>query len=342
MNRCVINAGLLAAVHLPLLAVFFRDLWSRPDFRFFPLAICGLAWVIGWRCPRNPAQAGKSVRLLGALLLLASVVLLAAAVVIWSPVLSAIAAIFMTGALLIHFAGWQGFSFFGSVGAVAWLMIPLPQDAEVAIQREQLRIAAEGSSLALDAMHVHHQLLGTTLEFGSSTLCVEDLSGGAASLRAFLALTALYLAWTRRPPLGAILLFISAVAWSCAGNVMNVVAAVLVQNWLQFDVSQSHVAGVLNWTTFLLAFIMVISTDALSSFFLGGIPLSPQPESQNPWSRRWNRWIAGASTHGDVTLGSEIPATAETRVGWSLLGSVCLTGAAFALGILQLLIVTVS
>ncbi len=280
------------------------------------------------------------MRFLESLLLLGSVGLLATAVTIWSPVLSAVAAIFMLGALLLHFAGPQNISCIAPVWVVAWLIVPLPHNADAWILKEQRRLTAEGSSLALDSLHVHHQLLGTTLEFGSSTYCVEDLSGGAASLRAFLALTALYLAWTRRPPLGAIFLCMAAVAWFGAGNVLHIVAAVFAQFWLQFDVSQSQVGDVLNWTAFLLAFIMVISTDALLSFFLGGIPLSPLPESQNPWSRRWNRWIAGAPPSG-AALESQNPAMAEPNVGWSLLGSKCLTGAAIALGILQLLIVTV-
>ena len=84
---------LLALGYAPLLTLFFINLWRRPHYQFFPLALIGasfLAWARLQDVPRPLAPGRPRVT---ALLLITSFFLLAAATLYWSPWLSSLAAL---------------------------------------------------------------------------------------------------------------------------------------------------------------------------------------------------------------------------------------------------------
>ena len=79
------NAALLAFGFAPLLVEFFANLWGRPQYQFFPLALAGagfLAWSRLKEVPR-PFESGHAAW--AAALMAVSFCVLAAAMMLWSP-----------------------------------------------------------------------------------------------------------------------------------------------------------------------------------------------------------------------------------------------------------------
>src|SRR6266404_2721997 len=87
----VSNAFFIALGYLPLLALFFVNLWQRPYYQFFPLAICGAAFLAWTRLKSVPRPLKPGHGVISLLLLGLSFILLACSTLLWSPWLASIA-----------------------------------------------------------------------------------------------------------------------------------------------------------------------------------------------------------------------------------------------------------
>src|SRR5205809_6878672 len=87
------QAILFVAGFVPLLWVFFVNLWERPHYQFFPLALAG-AGFLGWsRLQEAKAQTFERGGAAGSVLVALSFLILAGATVFWSPWLGSLAGV---------------------------------------------------------------------------------------------------------------------------------------------------------------------------------------------------------------------------------------------------------
>ena len=159
------HQGLLFALgYAPLLTLFFINLWARPHYQFFPLALIGAAFMAWTRLKGVPRPFVPGRARVTALLLATSFFLLAAATVFWSPWLGSIAA-------LIGLAGilwWRGDKplLKSMLPALLLLLIiiPPPLSADTRLIQQLRVLAVNWSSRLLDVLGVTHALSGNVIE----------------------------------------------------------------------------------------------------------------------------------------------------------------------------------
>ena len=269
---------LFALGYAPLLTLFFINLWGRPHYQFYPLALVGaffLAWTRLKEVPR-PFEPGEAR--LSAVLLAASFFLLAAATVYWSPWLGSIAA-------LIGVAGivwWRGGRPLLKVLLPALLLLlilippPLAADSKLI---EQLRVLAVAwSSRLLDVLGVTHALSGNIIELPGQKLLVDEACSGINSVLITLAGSLFYGLWRRRSAIHILVCLVSTLSFVLLGNL----ARITLGAWLKFRYSIDILSGRSHEIAGLILFVgyltMILSMDQLLAFLTSPIRLRPRLE----------------------------------------------------------------
>ena len=93
-SRDWLIVGLLVFGFAPLLLQFFTNLWERPYYQFFPMALVGAVVLAKRGIEELPRPLTPGQRFLTLLLVGASFALLFLGLVMWSPWLAGIAALF--------------------------------------------------------------------------------------------------------------------------------------------------------------------------------------------------------------------------------------------------------
>src|SRR5947207_3169236 len=86
-------AVLFGVGFIPLLWVFFLNLWARPHYQFFPLAFGGAGFLAWSRLKEVARPFEPGSRVTGTLWWAFSFLLLCGATVLWSPWLASVAAL---------------------------------------------------------------------------------------------------------------------------------------------------------------------------------------------------------------------------------------------------------
>lgn len=302
------NGFLFALGYAPLLALFFVNLWGRPHYQFFPLALMGAAFLAWTRLGEVPRPFEPGDHRLTALLVAASFVFLAAATVYWSPWLGGIAALIG----LVSLVWWRG----GKRLMTAMLpmlllvltVIPPPLSADTRLI-ERLRVLAVGwSSRLLDILGVTHALSGNVIELPGTKLLVDEACSGINSVLITLAACLFYGLWRRRSAIHILICLTSTLSFVLLGNL----ARITLGAWLKFRYSidilsgQSHeVAGLVLFVSYLT---MILSMDQLLVFLTSPVKSRRQPVETPPVA-------AGAGEPKPVAMG--IPRSWSRAAGYA-------------------------
>jgi len=280
-SRMTASHGFLLALgYAPLLTLFFINLWGRPHYQFFPLALIGAAFLAWTRLgeAHRPFDPGRP--LVTALLLGASFFCLAAATMYWSPWLGSVAALI------------------GLVGAVWWVggrpllnamapalvsllvLIPPPLSADTRLIQHLRVMAVNWSSRLLDMLGVTHALSGNVIELPGQKLLVDEACSGINSVLITLAGCLFYGLWRRRSMLHILFCLGSTLSFVLLGNL----ARITLGAWLKFRFGLDMLSGRAHELTGLILFvgylIMILSMDQLLVYLTS--PTSPQPEPAEP------------------------------------------------------------
>lgn len=268
----LITGLLLIFGFAPLLCLFFENLWSRPHYQFFPLAIIGagfLAWVRFKEIerPLRPGGRGMSAIFFGSAFLL---LILAAA--LWSPwlgMLSALIAIIGAiwnaggGSLLLAMTP-------ALVLIVAIIPPPLALDTRFA---EVLRVIAVGSSSRLlDLLGVIHSRSGNVIELPGQKLLVEEACSGINSVLVVMAGTLFYMLWRRRSPLRITLALMAVVSFVLLGNLARITAGAWLKSRYGIEILSGwrhEAAGILLFIGYIL---LIFSLDNWLKFLFSPLP----------------------------------------------------------------------
>ena len=273
--RTTAGNGLLFALgYAPLLTLFLINLWGRPHYQFFPLALIGaafLAWIRLKDVPR-PFEPGEPW--LTALLLAISFIFLAAATVYWSPWLGSFAALIGLVGLFWRVGGKRLLKGMLPMLLLVLTIIPPPLSADARLIEHLRVLAVAWSSRLLDILGVTHALSGNVIELPGQKLLVDEACSGINSVLITLACCLFFGLWRRRSAIHILLCLASALSFVLLGNL----ARITIGAWLKFRYGMDILSGAAHEVTGLFLFVsylaMILSTDQLLVFLTS--PVRPQ------------------------------------------------------------------
>jgi exosortase len=333
----VAGVALLALAHGPLLLQHALQLWLRPHYQFFPLVLLGAA-VLAWDRLRGLGTLTPGPRGVVGLLVGLDWLLLAAAWLLYSSWLAAVATMVLLAAVLVGLGGARLFLRALPAWAFLWLLVPPPFELDRNLVLALQTLTTQWSSRLLDYFGVFHVMAGHVVELGGRRLLVEESCGGVNSLLSVLACTVFFVLLVRRPPVRAVLLVLSALAWVLVANVARVVlvTSLCVQHGIDLTEGWRHDA--LGLVLFGLALLLIWSTDRLFLFLSAPAAEAPganeaPAENTEATPTRWpdlsRTWLAAWPTacffgalcvaylglygfHGGATPEGDVPAWVAT------------------------------
>jgi exosortase len=316
---------LVALAHLPLLVVYFQQLWGRPHYQFFPLVLAAGVYFLWQRWPLRSAPAVRTRVAAGGLLLL-SLPLLGCAFLWLSPMLAYVSLLVVLASALLRL----GVPALGP-WLLLWMLVRIPYGQDVALIQWMQRLTTRLSSTALDRLRIEHLADGNVLLFPHASLFVEEACSGVVSLLAIVACGAILAVWWRRSIVHAACLIGAAVFLAGAMNVVRVVTIALALEKAGVDLSTGWRHETLGLLIFAVSLVGLFSLDRLLGFFLGPIGLNPlasywEDAEANGLVRFWNYFV-GLEPYDHHESGDEElpvvdphPGTAARpggRVGWA-------------------------
>ena len=216
------NLVLLGFGFVPLLVVFFLNLWKLPEYQFFPQALAG-AGFLAWdrlREVSRPMVGGPPS--LSAALLLVSFSGLALAVFFWSPWLAIVAALPAGIAVLWRIGGGALLRKTGPALVMVLTVIPPPLGLDLRLGLFLREVATTLSSRALDLLGVVHSVSGNVIELPGQKLLVEEACSGINSVLFVTAFCLFYFFWRRRSFWCFAICLPAALAFVVMGNVVRI------------------------------------------------------------------------------------------------------------------------
>ena len=320
-SRMTARDGLLYALgYAPLLTLLFVNLWGRPHYQFFPLALIAaafLAWIRLKDVPR-PFEPGRPR--LTALLLTGSFSLLAVATLYWSSWLGSLAALVGLMGLLWWRGGQPLLKSLLPALLLLLVIIPPPLDADTKLIG-YLRVLAVGwSSRLLDVLGVTHALSGNIIELPGQKLLVDEACSGINSVLITLAGSLFYGFWRRRSAIHILVCLVSALSFVLLGNL----ARITLGAWLKFHYGLDILSGTAHELTGLILFVtylvMILSVDQLWVFLTSpvrppdrvvGSPAGPGAPERKPAPARISRSWVRAAGYAFALLG-----VVDLGLGW--------------------------
>jgi exosortase len=222
--------GFVVFCFSPLLLLYFKNLWSRDAYQFFPLALVGVGLLLHRESSDFPRPMVRGSRIVTGLSFTISILLLACATYLWSPWLGAIALL----PALVGLVWWQGGRAWALALLPAGLLIltiilpPLKLD-EVLTSKLQ-HLSTLGSSRVLGWLGVEHRMYGNVLEIPGHQLLVEEACSGMKSVLFTAAATFFYFFWRRRQT--PVVLVSLLLVWGVVllGNIARITSGV----WLEY------------------------------------------------------------------------------------------------------------
>jgi exosortase len=274
---------------LPLLAVHFQQLWSRPHYRYFPLILVLVPILLHMR-RTEPDQAANTPRpLLAGLALLTGLFLAAYSVLKISPLMCCTAWLLTMIAYVTRtptniWALW----------ALMCMLLRLPQGRDVWLIQRLHTITTPVSSGILDLMKIDHIQEGNVLLFPDRKLFVEEISSGVVSPFTIIATAAMLGALLRRSLFHTFFLVLASIFWSAFANILRVVTISYCVERMGIDLTTGRPQDFLNLALFCVMLAILLSTDSCLRFFLGPIEIdessASEPIHENPIVRLWN-WL---------------------------------------------------
>ncbi len=337
----ILPIGIILLAMLPILCVHALQLWSRPQYQFFPAVLAvgailvAIRWpAAGWQCAsKRRAFVARSVYLAG----LAAFALAVAKI---SPLMAWGAFMVIAAGVIIHgklplWGPW----------ILLLLLFRLPNGLDDQLVQWLQGLSTQLSSIALDALHIEHNTQGNIIRLPHRELFVEEACSGVVSLMTLVATGVVFAVWMRRSILHGTLLAASGVFWACAMNIFRICVIVAALVWYDVDLLGKFPHAVLGTVSFLLAAGLMLSTDRLLCFLLGAIPANPMSPlydhvEGNPLVALWN-FINPPSPQDDDHMpgGVETVPNADRAVGWRVVDwtlagvALALAGAQFYAGI---------
>jgi exosortase len=272
-------AAILIAAHAPLLILHGEQIWLRPHYQFFPLAVLGAVVLAVTRLrgygPLKPGSVGYALPLLTFAWLLLTV-----SELLYSSWLGAVAALVTLTVVLFAVGGARLVRRLLPSLVLLGLIIPPPFELDRQLILALQSLTARWASAVLDFLGVYHLMAGNVVEIGGRRLLVEEACSGVNSLFSLLACSLFFVFLVRRPPVHAIFLLTATVGWVLVANVARVVTVAYGTTYWGVDLAEGWRHEALGAAVFGVALALVWSTDRFLLFLLSPTASAvPRPAS---------------------------------------------------------------
>jgi exosortase len=289
--QIAVIAALLLAGHLPLLVKFFQDLWSRPQYQFFPVALIAAGYIAWERLRETKAdRAGRGSEWIGLGLLAFSWIVLSTGL-LYLRWMAPVAAWLTLAAAVWWAGGARLFRVLLPAGVLLLVIIPPPAQYDLPIGNHLRLLAVHASSRLLDFLSVPHLVTGTVIEIPGHRLLVEEACSGINSLMSVIAFSLLFGFWQRRPGWRVALLALVGGGFVLCANVVRItIGAVLIQNW-RIDILSGSAHEMLGALLFAASVGLVMSFDQF-------LQLIDRRQTSSPATTQPDAIIAPPNTYG--------------------------------------------
>jgi exosortase len=272
---------ILLGAFLPRLLGLAHELWSRPQYQFFPLVLLGAVFLARERL-RDFGDFRPGPFFLVLPVVAVSWVLLGFAGLLNSYWLAGVSGLIGLAGGILAFGGFALFWRLAPVWLYLWLAMPLPLGQDNLLVRALQPITTEASSRLLDLIGVPHVREGNLVTIPGKRLFVDESCSGIHSLYSGLACTAFLAVWLRRGVIHTFLLLVGAVGCVVAANVGRVTLIAYLEAHWQLPVSEGWPHELAGWLAFAVALTLIASTEGLLLFLLGCGPVETYGEDLRP------------------------------------------------------------
>ena len=298
--QAIVIAAFLLLGELPLLLKFFADLWSRPQYQFFPVALIAAGYIFWERMREMPPEqvVRGSSRVAGGLLLLSWMVLTGG--LLYLRWMAPVSTWLLLAAAVWWFGGRRLAEAVLPAGILLLIIIPPPAHFDESIANQLRVLAVHASSRVLDLVALPHLITGTVIEIPGHRLLVEEACSGINSLLSVMAFTILYGIWQRRRAWFTAVLTVAAATFVLCANIARItLGAILVHFW-KIDILTGTGHELLGMLLFAVCLGLVVSFDRFLLF------LRP---NQGP-DRSVGRSVANPSHRYSIRVKCRIPLVA--------------------------------
>ena len=177
----LIPYAIAVVAQFPMLFLYFRDLWARPHYQFFPFAILATAVFAYSRWPRDLDSPFRHSWLSNALLGVAVICGLLA-IVFLTPWFSALSCMLLVSSLLMRTVDTESLGTLGSTSTPLYACLMLPLGFDTTLITLLQRISAGITSRLLDLVGLKHFIEGVVINVpGTKGYGIEEACSGVQS-----------------------------------------------------------------------------------------------------------------------------------------------------------------
>ncbi|MCY2975770.1 MAG: hypothetical protein NTW52_14005 [Planctomycetota bacterium] len=255
----------------PLLAVHGVQLWWRPSFQFFPMAI--LCLLLGMLLAEKGVCCDRVRRIFAALFASFGFAMTIYSAWIFSPSIAcfAIASLWVAwGLVRLQFDSWARSICWGLLVAT---LVPLPMNLDSRIEAGLNGLVAASTSRVLDLFQSYHLLQSPYLAVEKRAINYFEFLDTAFSFRAVLAFVLVLIIAKRRSFLSGALSLATGILVTFVGKVVLLALAVYMVNsgvvW-----NEGWLWTLLNWGIAFLSIVMVSNLESMWGALLGPIKVA--------------------------------------------------------------------
>ena len=305
--------GVAALACAPLVVTYFFNLWEKPYYRFFPLALLGAGWLAwrGWRSAPEPAVPGT--RWIVLTLAGVALALLAAGAGLWVPWLGVAALLcVLLGAVWAH-GGWRLARPLLPALVLSLTVLTPPFGWDESVMNRLQAWVMSGAGRMLYSLQVPHLVGWWSVELAGRKIPLKELFAGLNLLPGLLAVCLFYLLWQRRQPVLVVLTLATVLAFTMPAEVTRVAFGLRASDALGLDRFTNWRNTATAWGMGGLLLVLMLSLDQLLLFLTD---LSQM--------RRWRTRTAAEEAAAPTTAPTPVPsapvagAALSPRLTWGL------------------------
>lgn len=285
----VFSLGIVMLLLLgPLLEKHFGILAGRTHYQWFPLLLVFLpiVFTVQWR----KASPAEDKPMSWALIVggFGIVLLTAVAYLYFTGWVAVVAAIGVLGILAAYASGFRRVDRLFGIWALLFLLVRLPNQIEGRLLILFQNISAKVASVIVDQSGTYHVVQGGNMVIDGYEIDLAKICNGYFSIVSMVVIVSLYALWRRRPVMHVALLVAGAFGIATAVNVLRVATVAIVYAKAGFDLMDTGWFYLMAVVSFGLSFLLLLSVDALLSFFLQPVTINEHKKDGRGMGVAWN------------------------------------------------------